>query len=178
VTDSGGSKVSEKYARKSKMTNTLGANVVGADGLAMEEECDFGVWNTADPTNDFVPCNADCKVTNKNLWDCKWIEDLSGGVTLGFHSECTYLCGNKKVDRIADYPGMTISETCDKGVQQWTGAKYSNGYNYPLATGATSSNAFTGSIASPVLGTVIVGDGSKDAYTYWLDPTAIMGGRP
>jgi hypothetical protein len=178
VTDSGGSKVSEKYARKSKMTNTLGANVVGADGLAMEEECDFGVWNTADPTNDFVPCNADCKVTNKNLWDCKWIEDLSGGVTLGFHSECTYLCGNKKVDRIADYPGMTISETCDKGVQQWTGAKYSNGYNYPLVTDAKSSNAFTGSIASPVLGTVIVGDGSKDAYTYWLDPTAIMGGRP
>ena len=75
-------------------------------------------------------------------------------------------------------PGMTISETCDKGVQQWTGAKYSNGYNFPLATGATNSNAFTGSIASPVLGTLIAGDGSKDVYNYWLDSTGPVGGRP
>jgi hypothetical protein len=145
----------------------------------MEEECDFGTWNTNDPTNKLVPCNADCKVTNKNLWDCQWVADLDGGGnTLGFHSACTYLCGNKKVDRIADHPGMTISETCDKGVQQWTGAKYSNGYNFPLATDATNSNAFTGSIASPVLGTLIAGDGSKDVYNYWLDSTGPVGGRP
>lgn len=104
--------------------------VLGTDGLMMEEECDLGVaFNTKDPTDYTVACTADCKVTNKNLWKCYWIEDKNAaGFTYGYHSKCDYLCGNKNVDRKENIPnfvypvnnpgipGMTISETCDKGV--------------------------------------------------------------
>ena len=57
--------------------------------------------------------------------------------------------------------------------------EYTNGYKYPLSTTATSSNAYTGSIASPVLGTTISGDGSHASLPYlvWLDPAGVVGGR-
>lgn len=85
------------------------------------EECDLGSFNVADTAAagyKDVACNADCQITDKNLWRCTWIEDKdAGGNTLGFHSKCEYLCGNKVVDRVSATNGMTVSETCDKGVQ-------------------------------------------------------------
>lgn len=69
---------------------------------------------------------------------------------------------------------MTIPETCDTGVQQWKGMKMSPGYNYPLSTSATDSNSFTGAVltGSSILGTIFNGDGSKNAYIYWMDPSS------
>ena len=67
-------------------------------------------------------CNANCQVTDKNLWRCTWVEDKdASGWSLGWHSKCEYLCGNRVVDKVDASNGMTISETCDKGVQQWQG---------------------------------------------------------
>jgi len=49
----------------------------------MEEECDLGeLYNTSDPNNVDVACTKDCKITDKNLWKCEWIEVKDGaGIT-------------------------------------------------------------------------------------------------
>lgn len=118
------------------------------------EECDLGYISAenTDPANakyKTIACNADCKITDKNLWKCEWIADYTtpGDNTtplLGYHSKCDYLCGNKVVDTTTSNTAMTVSETCDKGQQQWKGMEYSNGYKYALKTSAKSSQEFTG----------------------------------
>jgi hypothetical protein len=106
------------------MTATLGQMITGA------EECDMGVWNV-DDNGSLDPytnqknyyksaCNKDCMVTNKNLWSCSWkpdYADADGTTIIGYHSRCEYLLGNRVVNTVDNTPGMTVSETCDAGVQ-------------------------------------------------------------
>lgn len=90
----------------------------------------MGVWNvdntgavdsyTKQPVYSQSACNKDCKVTDKNLWNCVWVpdyDDATGTKIIGYHSRCDYLVGNRFVNTIANTPGMTKSETCDPGVQ-------------------------------------------------------------
>lgn len=97
------------------------------------EECDMGAFNvdddgttdpyTGEPNYWKHACNKDCKVTNKNLWNCMWVPDYAdadGTTIIGYHSHCGYLRGNRAVDTLnMDGVAMTPPETCDPGVQQW-----------------------------------------------------------
>ena len=90
-----------KYQRMSKMTGQTSTVI---DSV---EECDLGTHSTSNTDASSsgykdIACNADCMITDKNLWRCTWVEDLDASSnTLGFHSKCDYLCGNKVVDRIS-----------------------------------------------------------------------------
>jgi hypothetical protein len=51
------------------------------------------------------------------------------------------------VDNNANNPGMTIDETCDKGVQEWVGMLY-NDFTSPVTEGDGSGGAYVGKIAN------------------------------
>jgi hypothetical protein len=83
------------------LLNNIGNLVVDSSGNTyVAEQCDLGTLNVNDPTSSTYKdsaCNADCMITNTNLWSCSWVADYDTVTTtliLGYHSKCTYLCGN------------------------------------------------------------------------------------
>lgn len=92
--DASGNVKSTQYSRVSRVVGTVGTVINEI------EECDLGYVsaqntdpNSANYKN--IACNADCKVTDKNLWFCEWVEDKdASNVVIGYHSKCSYLCGN------------------------------------------------------------------------------------
>lgn len=69
------------------MTGKVGTAVLDSSGNIMVEECDLGTYNTKTTTDTAVACNADCQITDKNLWNCYWVADKdSSNNILGYHS--------------------------------------------------------------------------------------------
>lgn len=81
-----------------------------------------------DDARTFWACTDTCEISDRYLWQC----NENPGDNSKFHSNCTYLCGNKFLDQLdagTDKHGRLLAEECDQLVQPHMGMTRSGLYN-------------------------------------------------